>query len=200
MTRKEKKLVVITATVLPLVILWASFVLNAKVNALEEQVARDAAELRVPGAVDHIPEEPVQEESIEPEPVAPKLDPYEVELIGRTIWGEAGGIKSDAEKAAVAWCILNRVDAWDITIEEAVTTPQQFQGYRSWGECPQEHLDLAADVLTRWELEKQGKENVGRVLPADYLFFLGDGKHNHFTTEFLGTDTWDWSLTDPYIL
>lgn len=43
---------------------------------------------------------------------------------------------------------------------------------------------LVLDVLGRWEEEKQGQENVGRTLPAEYLFFWGDGWHNHFTTEF----------------
>ena len=147
-------------------------------------------------------------ETPEPEP----LDPVEVELIGRTIWGEAGGVKSTAERAAVAWCILNRVDKYGKTVEEIVTAPRQFHGYRENGECPQEHLDLAADVLARWKAEKAGAENVGRVLPSEYTFFLGDGKRNHFSIEFqkaaalniAGTDWtascfWDWSLPDPYI-
>ena len=131
-----------------------------------------------------------------------ELDPVEVELIGRTIWGEADGVKSEAERAAVAWCILNRVDASGQTIEEVVTAPEQFDGYRpagEWGECPQRHLDLAADVMTRWNAEKDGAEEVGRVLPADYLYFIGDGKRNHFSIEWKSTDYWDWSLYDPYI-
>ena len=128
-----------------------------------------------------------------------ELDPVEVELIGRTIWGEADGVKSEAERAAVAWCILNRVDASGKTIEEVVTAPEQFKGYRTWGECPQRHLDLAADVLTRWNAEKDGAEEVGRVLPADYLYFIGDGERNHFSIEWKSTDYWDWSLYDPYI-
>lgn len=57
---------------------------------------------------------------------------------------------------------------------------------------------LVLDVLGRWEEEKQGQENVGRTLPAEYLFFWGDGWHNHFTTEFQGGDEWDWSLPNPY--
>lgn len=131
-----------------------------------------------------------------------ELDPVEVELIGRTIWGEADGVKSEAERAAVAWCILNRVDASGQTIEEVVTAPEQFDGYRpagKWGECPQRHLDLAADVLTRWNAEKDGAEEVGRVLPADYLYFIGDGERNHFSIEWKSTDYWNWSLYDPYI-
>lgn len=125
-------------------------------------------------------------------------NPEEVELIGRTIWGEAGGVESKAERAAVAWCILNRVDAWGKSIEEVVTAPMQFLGYRPEGECPQEHLDLAADVLTRWNAEKEGEENVGRTLPADYLYFYGDGERNHFSIEWRSGIYWSWTLTSPY--
>ena len=142
-------------------------------------------------------------ESTEPTPEPtpePAFTSYEVELIGRTIWGEAGGVKSEAERAAVAWCILNRVDAWDKSIYEVVTAPSQFHGYRAGGTCPQEHLDLAADVLARWEAERAGKTEVGRTLPANYLYFWGDGLRNHFRTEWQSSQYWDWSLTDPYTL
>lgn len=125
-------------------------------------------------------------------------NPKEIELIGRTIWGEAGGVQSKAERAAVAWCILNRVDARGQSIEEVVTAYKQFHGYRPTGDCPQEHLELAADVLVRWYAEKCGAVNVGRTLPADYLYFVGDGKRNHFSVEYEGTDYWDWSLLNPY--
>ena len=39
---------------------------------------------------------------------------------------------------------------------------------------------------------------LGRVLPREYLFFTGDGKHNHFRTEWDGGQVWDWSLQSPY--
>lgn len=137
--------------------------------------------------------------AVVPEPELPEGVPaYAAELIGRTIWGEAGGVEDPAERAAVAWCILNRVDAWGQSIFDVVTAPMQFQGYRQYGECPQEHIDLAADVLARWADEKAGVENVGRVLPAEYLYFLGDGEHNHFSVEFLEPLFWDWSLDSPY--
>lgn len=148
------------------------------------------------------PAAPMAEEEDEPAPATVEVftpDPDEVELIGRTIWGEAGGVKSEAERAAVAWCILNRVDAWDKTVEDVVTAPMQFLGYRPKGECPQAHLDLAADVLTRWNAEKEGATDVGRTLPADYLYFYGDGERNHFSIEWRSGIYWRWTLTNPYI-
>lgn len=122
----------------------------------------------------------------------------EAELIGRTIWGEAEGVQSETERAAVAWCILNRVDAWDQSIAEVVTAPYQFDGFIPEGDCPEEHIRLAADVLSRWNREKLGHTDVGRVLPEDFLFFIGDGERNHFTEEWQTEDYWTWSLTSPY--
>lgn len=127
------------------------------------------------------------------------LNPYEVELVGRTIWGEAEGVQDKAEQAAVAWCILNRVDDSGQTIEEVVTAPNQFQGfYRVTGEVPERFLQLAEDVLLRWRMEKAGAEDVGRVLPEDYLFFIGDGARNYFSKEWKATDYWGWTLKSPY--
>ena len=165
----------------------------AEVDELKEQIAAPAITIIAPERAEpKITQEPVEE--------PPSLYTAEdVELIGRTIWGEAGGVQSKAERAAVAWCILNRVDAFDQTIEEVVTAPQQFQGYRPEGECPQEHLELAADVLARWEAERYGEADVGRVLPADYLYFLGDGKRNHFTNEWQSTEYWGWTMDNPYL-
>lgn len=58
--------------------------------------------------------------------------------------------------------------------------------------------ELAADVLTRYHAERDGEENVGRVLPPEYCFFTGDGKHNHFTIGWQDTETWGWTLESPY--
>lgn len=128
-----------------------------------------------------------------------EFDPTEVELVARTIWGEAEGVKDKAEQAAVAWCILNRVDESGKTIEEVVTAPHQFQGfYRVKGEVPERFLQLAEDVLRRWHLEKAGFEDVGRTLPSDYLFFIGFDGRNFFSTEWQAPDFWDWTLKSPY--
>ncbi len=127
-----------------------------------------------------------------------RIEPDEVELVARTIYGEARGVEIKAEQAAVAWCILNRVDAWGGTIEEVVTEPDQFQGYWTESDVPGEFYELAEDVLTRWHLEKAGVEDVGRVLPADYLFFIGHGGRNHFSKEWQAPDFWGWTLKSPY--
>lgn len=124
----------------------------------------------------------------------------EVELIARTLWGECRGIPSTQEKAAVVWCILNRVDSprYGDTIKSVVTAPWQFVGYRSSNPLSEELVELAEDVLRRWCREKAGIVDVGRTLPNDYFFFTGDGYRNNFRKNYESTTYWDWSLSNPY--
>lgn len=140
-----------------------------------------------------------------PDTLTPTPAPYipdetEVEMLARLIWGEARGIPSDMHKAAVVWCVLNRVDAegWPDTVAEVVTQPYQFAGYSPDYPATEEFKAIAADVLIRWEREKREGGEVGRVLPAEYVFFTGDGEVNHFRTEYEGGGFWDWSLKNPY--
>lgn len=141
---------------------------------------------------------PTPEPEATPAPYIP--DETEVEMLARVIWGEARGVPSDMEKAAVVWCVLNRVDgdAWPDTVAEVVTQPNQFTGYSPDYPATEEHKALAADVLTRWERERREGGDVGRVLPVEYVFFNGDGQHNHFRTEYRGGKYWDWTLENPY--
>ncbi len=133
-------------------------------------------------------------EEAEPEPVINEAD---VEMLAKLVWGEARGC-STTEQAAVIWTVLNRVDSEDPifpdTIQEVVTQPWQFIGYDPNHPVEQDKVDLARDVLTRW---LTGGE--GRVLPKEYVFFHGDGIHNHFRIEYQHNGQyWDWSLDSPY--
>jgi hypothetical protein len=124
----------------------------------------------------------------------------DVRLIAKTLYGETRSdeIPTD-QKAAVAWCILNRVDAGWGTIEDVVTAASQFTGYRASNPVWDSLYKLTLDVLHRWAAEHDGAENVGRTLPADYLYFTGDGDRNNFTKKWKsGEPKWDWSLESPY--
>ena len=125
----------------------------------------------------------------------------EIPYIARTVWGEARGC-SETEQAAVIWCILNRVDSsiryMPDNIIDVVTQKHQFLGYVETFPVTEEIRELVIDVLTRWEMEKAGVENVGRVLPPEYMWFYGDGRHNHFRDSYRGGNRWDWSLDSPY--
>lgn len=123
----------------------------------------------------------------------------EAQALAMMAWGEARGC-SDMEVAATMWCVLNRVDETGDSIIEVITAPNQFLGYGEW--CPVEDrfYHLAVDVLTRWQIEKQGAspEEVGRVLPQEYMWFSGDGKHNYFRDSFINGNRWDWNCDNPY--
>lgn len=111
------------------------------------------------------------------------------ELAGRAVWGEAGGIQDYAQRAAVVWCACNRADAWDMEIGDVLTV-DQFHGLAIRGEVPTEHIELARDVLARWTLEAEGWVDVDRVLPERFLYFEGDGRANHYSTEYGGGEYW----------
>lgn len=123
----------------------------------------------------------------------------EITMLAKVMYREAGGIEEDSHKAAVAWCVLNRVDSekYSNSISEVITAKYQF----AWiPDTPVEEdlLLLAKDVVTRWLLEKEGIENVGRTLPQGYFFFNGDGQYNHFRQSLETNDYWDWSYRTPY--
>lgn len=158
--------------------------------------------------VEDIPEDDAQNAPIEPvEPVEwPKLYSDEDAIaLAKTYWGEARGVRSNGivsgkcQIAAVGWCILNRYDAgYEDSIFEVITAEDQFHGYSKSHPVDEELLALAYDVLDRWNAEQHGETDVGRVLPAEYLWFGGDGQYNHFRDAWRGGNKWDWSMADPY--
>lgn len=111
------------------------------------------------------------------------------ELAGRAVYGEAGGIADYAQRAAVVWCACNRADAWDMDIGDVLTV-DQFHGLAIRGEVPEQHVELARDVLARWTLEAEGWQDVGRVLPSRFLYFEGNGVVNLFSTQYGGGEYW----------
>lgn len=121
----------------------------------------------------------------------------DAEMIAKTMYNEGRGIPSKTEQACIAWCILNRVDNNNSTVSKVLNEPYQF-AYSSNTSVTEELLTLAYDVLGRWERERSGETEVGRVLPKDYLWFGGDGKHNYFRNTYKLGNRWQYTLTSPY--
>lgn len=124
-----------------------------------------------------------------------EVDPVDVIYLAKMAWGEARGC-STTEQAATMWCVLNRVDSEEFpdSVMEVVTQPGQFRAYSEENPVEEELYNLAYDVLMRW---KAG--GIGRVLPAEYLYFIGDDKNNYFYTDWgVFVDAWDWVLPSPY--
>lgn len=126
----------------------------------------------------------------------------EITMAAQALWGEAHGVESRMEQAAVVWCFLNRVDRWGESLGDIVTSPHQFAysaAYITVDDQGRDLKDVVYDVVERWEREKNGKSDVGRVLPSQYLYFGGDGEHNYFRTDYNRfDDVWEWTLPSPY--
>lgn len=190
MKRKERRF----AAVLSLVIVAIPLVAFMPWSGAPEEIHLPPPTVASPS---FIPTNTPEAEPEEPEYIP---DAAEVEALAKMLYGEARGIASDMEKAACVWCVLNRVDdpRFPDTVLEVLEAPYQFAGYSADYPVLPELATLAADVLKRYHAEKSGKENVGRVLPAEYLYFTGDGRNNHFTIGWKDAETWDWSLKNPY--
>jgi len=125
-----------------------------------------------------------------PEEIFANLYPGEdynqtIVVLAKLLKGEAGGVKSDTNKACVIWCVLNRVDVkmrGDTVIECAVSV-HQFS-YRKRNQVKESFVKIAKDVLDRWLLEKTGETDVGRVLPKNYCYFYGNGRYNVFRNQY----------------
>lgn len=145
------------------------------------------------------PEPVIEQPAAEPEPVKLYTE-LEVDMLARLIYTEARGVQSKTEQAAVVWVVLNRLDnpnRPENTIAEVVTAPYQF-AYRAEAPVLPEFKKLTCDVLERWQAEKNGAADVGRVLPREYQYFEGDGGRNWFSKEWRSTEYWGWDMDSPY--
>lgn len=121
----------------------------------------------------------------------------DVTMIAQVMYLEARGIKSKTEIACLGWTILNRYDAgYANSIAGVITAPNQFAWYSGAPTVSDYGYDLKAlarDVLERWNREQNGETNVGRVLPSDYMWYAGDGKHNYFRNAYSGGTRWNYA-------
>lgn len=131
------------------------------------------------------------EEDVRAKAIA-RITASDVADLANVMHSEANGLDT-REVAMVAWCVLNRVDDNQGTIH-SICNSNQFtrRGNKT------AYAWLAEDVLIRWYLEKQGVPEVGRVLPRDYFWFYGDGRHNYFRNNFNGKGEL-YSLFEKYI-
>lgn len=118
--------------------------------------------------------------------------------LAKVLVRECGGVPSKTEQACVAWCVLNRVDKYESSIYDVLREPNQF-AFSESAEVREDLYELAKDILQRWNDEKNGIADSGRVLPQEYIYFHGDGVHNYFRNAFSGNyDIWDYSIESPY--
>ena len=144
------------------------------------------------------PEAATSAQPAEPEPIKLYTE-ADVDMLARLIYTEARGVRSKTEQAAVVWCVLNRLDNPNRpqkTIAEVVCAPHQFD-YRPWAPVLPEFEELAADVLKRWQAERDGQADVGRVLPPEYQYFEGWGGRNWFSAKWKSQEYWGLGVGQP---
>ncbi len=204
-----------------------TIIIILRANAVDQQPPEVVEHLPPESATDIVlpePEPPIVSQAT-PNPVPspdpePLPDPEPVELpklytdadavaLAQMAWGECRGVESlwidgreisgEYQQAAAMWCALNRYDAgYEESIFAVIAAPDQFHGYAASNPVDDGLLELAYDVLERWNMERSGCEDVGRVLPADCHWFGGDGEHNYFRDAYIGGNRYDWSLPDAY--
>lgn len=116
------------------------------------------------------------------EPVA-KYTSEEVTLVAKTVWGEARGCSRE-EQMLVVWCICNRADARGQNVEQVVTAPYQFAGYRESNLVDEDILEVVREVLEAWSRGEKALVLEPYATTSDYQFFIGDGYHNWFREEY----------------
>lgn len=136
----------------------------------------------------------------------------DAQALAQMAWGECRGVgdlvtadgrtvTGTCQKAAAMWVALNRYDAgYEESVVDVVAAPHQFAGYDPEHPLDDELLALAYDVLERWNDEQAGGTDVGRVIPDDYFWFVGDGKHNHFSNQYRSGKYYAWELSDAYVV
>lgn len=121
------------------------------------------------------------------------------------VHGEAGGVASMTERSGCLWVACNRVMSDDPyfpdDLESVIAQAGAFDGYNPNGTFTEEDYRLAVDVFERFYRETNGESaiEVGRSIPATYLYFYGDGEHNYFTQTIGGKSyVWGSMLISPY--
>lgn len=197
-------------------IIVATLMFGIAVSSTEEVVKADTQKASVQPLVIETVEKNVEPQDTVPETVEvdepeevtveTEEEPYimiyyteqDVIDIAKVLYNECRGVGSKTEQACVAWTILNRVDSQGLSISEVIRAKNQF-AFNESTTVDDSLLDLASDVLLRWNSEKNGEAEVGRVLPKEYTYFAGRGGHNYFRNGFDGEySIWDYSLESPY--
>ena len=141
--------------------------------------------LRMSADGDNLPASEKSTSALAPHKVEYTVDSSEATMIAKVMWGEARAC-SLSQRASIGWCILNRVDdnRFPNSVYSVITQPNQFY-YSSSFPCTDENYQLARDVLTRWQMEKDGIA-VERELPKGYYWYNGNGRVNIFRTAYSG--------------
>ena len=125
----------------------------------------------------------IEEKSTATPEVVAKYSSYEISLVAKTVWGEARGCSRDEQKLVV-WCICNRADARNQSVEEVVTATNQFVGYDHDHPVEPEIVEVVEEVLHAWSCNEEALILPPYATTSNYQYFSGDGAHNWFREEY----------------
>lgn len=129
-------------------------------------------------------QEPPPTQAEPSEPAEPPYSDDEIEMLAKTVYGEAGICSTD-EQRLVIWTILQRVDGedWDNTIGDVITAKSQFVGYRPDNPIDPDIFALCKDELESWWSGAEPPTLEPYAPTAPYYYFDGDGRHNWYREE-----------------
>jgi spore germination cell wall hydrolase CwlJ-like protein len=123
------------------------------------------------------------------EPPAPRYTERDIEMLAKMVWGEARGC-APAEQSLCVWTVINRLEVGGFgdTLEEVLTAPHQFVGYKPNHPVTDEIRAVVEDALAAWESGEAAPTFPPYAETSGYLFFTGrrgdDGQlHNFFKEE-----------------
>ena len=190
----------------------AAALILSGVAAVSAQAPHQEREIVAPQEIEHAAVVAVDLMETQEERAVQLYTDADAKALAQMAWGECRGvgdlvtadgrtITGTCQKAATMWVALNRYDAgFEESIVDVVAAPAQFAGYDPEHPLDEELLALAYDVLERWCAEQRGGTDVGRIIPADYFWFVGDGKHNHFSNRYRSGVYYTWQLSDAYVV
>ena len=137
------------------------------------EVSEQPAQTEAPSETDTASTQSVLTSEEPPSSTTILIPEYEIELVAKTLRGECFDEQHD-DKREVVRVICNRVSVGGFgdSIEEVITKPYQFVGYRPDNTPTDNDYEIAREILTQWY-------DGGCVPLSEYLFFSAGGGHKN---------------------
>ena len=114
---------------------------------------------------------------------SPPYTQEEVDMLAKTVWGEARGTSADEQKLVI-WTVLQRVmsnnNVWPNTIRAVITQENQFHGYSETFPIDPAIRMIVIEVLEDWTNGEEPMLMYPFATETPYYFFHGDGENNWF--------------------
>ena len=112
----------------------------------------------------------------------PLYSEKDIELLAKTVYGEARGCSREEQKLVI-WTVFQRVGdtRFGDTLESVITAPAQFSGYRAKNPVDPRIYELCVEEINKWVNGEQAPTLEPYAMTAPYYYFDGDGVNNWFS-------------------